>query len=341
MSLDDFLGVYYIEDYHYWLALIAAIVITFYMGFDDEDDKNKYSIGERIFNFFGFSIFLSMFTWFGLFILAGILSLPISYIQKDLLNYETQNEINKKWVSAAKDLEDWCIGKKEIKRRSLTGDYIDQNVDNRLEVCLTQRDYRLSKVDKLIFDEYQLSLVHLGNQQKNFNSIPEKIKNFKSKVADPDIYTSESYFYMRSDDDNFYAYGEYGDLGNYVPQGNLAKDDFMGCFYYNKNERNCFKLNYVDDEELFYLHKYCGFVNDGCHMRIKYLNKNSMQYVTSYEIIKPRLRDYEEKKYIKEKYMSKLADVERKTKESISQLSSRYEQPEIILDIALSLDKLN
>ena len=66
-----------------------------------------------------------------------------------------------------------------------------------------------------------------------------------------------------------------------------------------------------------------------------------MQYVTSYEIIKPRLRDYEEKKYIKEKYMSKLADVERKTKESISQLSSRYEQPEIILDIALSLDKLN
>ena len=151
MSLDDFLGVYYIEDYHYWLALIAAIVITFYMGFDDEDDKNKYSIGERIFNFFGFSIFLSMFTWFGLFILAGILSLPISYIQKDLLNYETQNEINKKWVSAAKDLEDWCIGKKEIKRRSLTGDYIDQNVDNRLEVCLTQRDYRLSKVDKLTF----------------------------------------------------------------------------------------------------------------------------------------------------------------------------------------------
>ena len=39
--------------------------------------------------------------------------------------------------------------------------------------------------------------------------------------------------------------------------------------------------------------------------------------------------------------MSKLADVDRKTKESISQLSSRYEQPEIILDIALSLDKLN
>lgn len=341
MSLDNLLGVYYIEDYHYWLALIAAIVINIYMRFD-EHDKIKYSVGERIFNFFGFSIFLSFFTYFGIFILASILSVPVSYIQKDLLYYETQNEINKKWVYATKDLENWCIDKNKIKESSLSEDYIDKNDDNDLEVCLTQRSYRLSKVNKLIFDEYQGYLENLEDQQERFNNIPKKIKIYNSIVNDAEKYIAESYFYMRSDNDEFIGrhfdnYEEYLNLGfNDVPIGELAMDDFMSCYLPYENQNKCFKVNYVDNEQLFYLYKYCDFI-DGCNMRIKYLKRNNMQYVTSYEILEPRLRNYEEKNYIKKEFFSKLEDAERKTKESITQLSSGYNQPEIISDIALSL----
>ena len=62
MSLDNLLGVYYIEDYYYWIALFLAIILNIYLGNPDaERDKIQYSVPERIFHFSFMSLFLSFF----------------------------------------------------------------------------------------------------------------------------------------------------------------------------------------------------------------------------------------------------------------------------------------
>ena len=337
MSLDNLLGVYYIEDYYYWIALFLAIILNIYLGNPEaEKDKIQYSVPERIFHFSAMSIFLSFFTFFGITILLAIFSNPVNYLQRDLLGYETQNEINKKWALSGKALEEWCMGEKP---------YSD---NTNLRVCLTQKDYRLSKLDKLVSDQYQVHLEDLDWQKKNYNNIPKKIKKYASIIGDNDTKISIGYFYLDSNDDEytgyvFDTYDEYVSIGgSYVPQGELAKDDFLGCTIVAEDEDNksCFKLNYItDNQTLFYLNKYCALF--GCNMRINYISKNNFQYVTSFEILEPRLKDYEEKSYIKKEYFSKLEDAERKTKESITYLSSGYNQPEIISDIALSLNELD
>ena len=111
MSLEELLGVYYIEHYYYWIALFLAIILNIYLGNPDaERDKIQYSVPERILQFSLVSIFLSFFTLLGMAILLAIFSSPVNYLQKDLLGIETQNEINKKWALSGKALEEWCKG---------------------------------------------------------------------------------------------------------------------------------------------------------------------------------------------------------------------------------------
>lgn len=269
-----------------------------------------------------------------------ILSFPYDFIKNDILKYETKNEINTKWYNAVSSLEDWCIDRNKTINGDTSKLEYENDTSKNILLCLTSRDKRLSMIDKLTNKKHQYGLQVLDEENQEFSNIPKEAIKYKSRITDDDLkQINESYFRLDPDSDDragFYVSNTYKDFIKFtrserVPGARLSNDGF--CYI----DDNCFELNYVKNEALFYLHKYC--YPSACHLSIDYVEEGNMRYITSYEFKKPRLRSFYERKNISKEYISELKEIESSAKSSIANLAEIYESPNIIEQIDISLDK--